>query len=118
MKRSIRLLSCTLLLCAGVAGAPSSSMANKGAQSPYDTIYVVLKDTYLRAAPEVNSAKKYLLAKGTEGVVMRWCRNEFSFRDWAYGSLSQRRKMLQSRVCEVQINGKIGFVDAKYLDLM
>lgn len=118
MKRFFRTLSCALLLGAYVAGAPSASLANKGAQSPYDTIYVVLKDTYLRAAPEANAAKKYPLAKGTEGVVMRWCRNEFSFRDWAYGSLSQRRKMLQSRVCEVQVNGKIGFVDAKYLDLM
>ena len=95
-----------------------AAIAAKGAQSPYDTMYLVLKDTYLRAAPEPDSAKKFPLGKGTQGVIMRWCRNEFSFRDWAYGSLSQRRKMLQSRVCEVQIDGKVGFVDAKFLDLM
>nr|WP_321456695.1 hypothetical protein [uncultured Cohaesibacter sp.] len=106
-----------VFLLAFCALLPVSGEA-KGAQSPYDTMYVVLKDTYLRAAPEANSKIKYHLPRGTEGVMMRWCRNEFSFKDWAYGSLSQRRKMLQSRVCEVQVNGKIGFVDAKFLDLM
>lgn len=110
-------LAATLLMMGSLA-LPSDANAGKGAQSPYDTIYVVLKDTYLRAAPEEASARKFPLAKGTEGVMMRWCRNEFSFRDWAYGSLSQRRKMLQSRVCEVQVNGKVGFVDAKFLDPM
>nr|WP_321459466.1 hypothetical protein [uncultured Cohaesibacter sp.] len=117
MKFETRALSCALLLAAAMVLSPDASMA-KGAQSPYDSIYVVLKDTYLRAAPEENSARKYPLAKGTEGVMLRWCRGEFSFRDWAYGTLSQRRKMLKSRVCEVQINGKVGFVDAKFLDLM
>ena len=94
------------------------AMAGKGAQSPYDTIYKVTKDTQLRAAPEIGSVRKVDLAKGTEGVVMRWCRGEFNFRDWAFGSLAQRRAMLAVRVCEVKVNGVIGFIDAKYLDPM
>ena len=106
-----------LLILAGIVAAPVAQ-AGKGAQSPYDTIYVVLADTHLRSAPEEGSAVKYDLPKGTEGVVMRWCRGEFSFRDWAFGSLSKRRAMLKVRVCEVQVNGKVGFVDAKYLDPM
>ena len=68
MKRSFRTLSCALLLGACVVGAPSASLANKGAQSPYDTIYVVLKDTYLRAAPEANAAKNILLPKAQKGL--------------------------------------------------
>ena len=106
-----------LAVLAGVVAAPSAGLT-QGAQSPYDTVYVVITETSLRQAPEAGSAIKSPLAKGTQGVVMRWCRNEFNFRDWAYGSLSKRRLMLKNRVCEVQVGGKIGFVDAKYLDLM
>ncbi|TLP48825.1 MULTISPECIES: hypothetical protein [Cohaesibacter] len=98
-------------------GVNSLALA-KGAQSPYDTIYEVIADTNLRAAPEAGSKVKVPLDKGTEGVVMRWCRDEFNFRSWAYGSLSKRRAMLKVRVCEVQVNGTIGFVDAKFLDPM
>lgn len=90
----------------------------QGAQSPYDTLYRVTEDTHLRSAPEQGSAIKGQLARGIEGVVMRWCRPEFNFRDWAYGSLSKRRQMLRTRLCEVQINGVIGFVDSRHLDPM
>lgn len=90
----------------------------QGAQSPYDTLYRVVKATNLRSAPEQGSAVKTDLAKGTEGVVMRWCRPEFNFRDWAYGSFSKRRKMLKDRICEVEAKGVVGFIDAKYLDPM
>ncbi|WP_146006426.1 hypothetical protein [Cohaesibacter celericrescens] len=106
-----------LALLSGLVLAPGVGLA-QGAQSPYDTIYVVKSDAKMRVAIETNSAVKATLSKGTEGVVMRWCRNEFNFRDWAYGSLSKRRSMLKNRVCEVQAAGKIGFVEAKYLDLM
>ena len=90
----------------------------QGAQSPYDTIYKVVRNTELRSAPEAGSAVKGPLAKGTQGVVMRWCRDEFNFRSWAYGSISKRRSMLKDRICEVEANGVIGFVDAKHLDPM
>lgn len=98
--------------------AASGAVVAKGAQSPYDTIYEVIGNTSLRSAPEAGSKVKVPLDKGTKGVVMRWCRDEFNFRDWAYGSLSKRRNMLKTRICEVQVNGTIGFVDAKYLDPM
>ena len=114
LKHSLIVATCTLCLTLGVSGFALA----KGAQSPYDTIYEVIADTSLRVAPEAGSKVKVPLDKGTKGVVMRWCRGEFNFRSWAYGSLSQRRAMLKERVCEVQVNGTIGFVDAKYLDPM
>lgn len=108
----------SLPLLAILLAASSFEVQAQGAQSPYDTLYRVIKATHLRSAPEEGSAVKTDLAKGTEGVVMRWCRPEFNFRDWAYGSLSKRRKMLKNRICEVEASGVIGFVDAKYLDPM
>ena len=110
------IVAAALVLSVGAVHSPAQ--AGKGAQSPYDTIYEVIGDTHLRASPEAGSAVKAPLKKGTEGVVMRWCRGEFSFRDWAYGTLAQRRAMLKTRVCEVQVGGNIGFVDAKFLDPM
>ncbi len=114
MKRSVAIAS--LVLLSGLMSAPA--VQAQGAQSPYDTIYLVLKDTTLRAAPEAGTSVKGLVAKGTKGIVMRWCRPEFNFRDWAYGSLSLRRSMLKKRTCEVESNGVIGFIDAKFLDPM
>ncbi|WP_319529010.1 hypothetical protein [uncultured Cohaesibacter sp.] len=96
----------------------TEGFAAKGAKSPYDTIYVVTADTTLRSAPEAGSSVKVQLAKGTEGVVMRWCRPEFDFRAWAYGSTRDRRNMLKSHICEVKANGVVGFIDAKFLDPM
>lgn len=106
-----------LALLSALAMAPVVALA-QGAQSPYDTVYEVISEAELRSSIETGSAVKSVLAKGTEGVVMRWCRNEFSFRDWAYGSLTKRRRMLKSRACEVQVGGMIGFIDAKHLDPM
>ena len=114
LKSAFAGLACT----AAILFVVSDVAVAKGAQSPYDTIYEVVANTSLRSAPEAGSKVKVPLDKGTKGVVMRWCRDEFNFRDWAYGSLSKRRKMLQTRVCEVQVNGTIGFVDGKYLDPM
>lgn len=101
-----------------IVASGAGSVWAQGAQSPYDTIYRVTKDTSLRTAIETGSATKKAVAKGTEGVVMRWCRNEFNFRDWAYGSLTKRRAMLKARACEVEIGGVVGFIDGKYLDPM
>ena len=109
--------TCGLIAAVALSGASQGALA-RGAQSPYDTIYVVISDTELRSAIEPGSSVVAKLDKGTEGVVMRWCRNEFNFRDWAYGSLSKRRTMLKKRSCEVKVNGTIGFVDAKHLDPM
>lgn len=105
-----------LVLLAGLLATPI--VHAQGAQSPYDTLYLVLRDTTLRAAPEGGSALKAPVAKGTEGVIMRWCRPEFNFRDWAYGSLSLRRSLLKPRICEVEVDGMVGFLDAKFLDPM
>ena len=107
-----------LAFAAGLFLLPAVGASAQGAQSPYDTIYRVIGDTSLRAAPEDGSAVKAALPKGTEGVIMRWCRPEFSFRDWAYGTLRQRREMLKDRVCEVQAGNVIGFVDTRFLDPM
>ncbi|WP_316861686.1 hypothetical protein [uncultured Cohaesibacter sp.] len=105
-------------LIAGILALSPGSGAAQGAKSPYDTVYKVIADSYLRKDIAEASGKKAQLEKGTTGVVMRWCRPEFSFRDWAYGTLSKRRKMLQVRACEVKANGVVGFVDAKILDPM
>ena len=101
-----------------LSATATQGLAAKGAKSPYDTIYVVTADTTLRSAPEAGSSVKAQLAKGTEGVVMRWCRPEFDFRAWAYGSTRDRRTMLKTHVCEVKAKGVIGFIDAKFLDPM
>ncbi|SNY93940.1 hypothetical protein SAMN04515647_4259 [Cohaesibacter sp. ES.047] len=116
-QRGLAFALCGVSLLVSVA-ASEHALAARGAQSPYDTLYVVTKDTAIRSAPEVGSAIKAPLAKGTEGVVMRWCRPEFNFRSWAYGSTRERRSMLKRHACEIKVNGIIGFVDGAVLDPM
>jgi len=89
-------------------------------QSPYDTTFSVAsgwggKDVEMRAAPEAGSAVVGTLPKDAKGIVLRWCRPEFNFRNWAYGSRDGRKAQLKDKACEIEWNGKVGFVDGDRL---
>jgi len=84
--------------------------------SPYDMTYKARKDTVMRAAPEAGSAAKGNLARGTAGIVLRWCRPEIPFNRWQFGGRGTWRILLDERVCEISSGGKVGFVDGVNLD--
>lgn len=86
------------------------------AQSPYDRTFKVRKtDAPFLAGPDAGAFQKGTIKKGTRGIILRWCRNEFPFRDWAYGGKSKHLKLLDARVCQVSVGGRIGFMNGRDL---
>lgn len=109
MRLAMALVGLALMAAPAVAG-----------QSPYDTTFSVAsgwggKDVEMRAAPEAGSAVVGTLPKDAKGIVLRWCRPEFNFRNWAYGSRDGRKAQLKDKACEIEWNGKVGFVDGDRL---
>ena len=107
-----------LALCfysCGWAGAAAQSA------SPYDVTYAVRggltgTEVRMRAGPQDGAAIVATLPQGVGGIVMRWCRPEFNFRKWAFGGRGMHRAQLKGKVCEVDWNGRIGFVDGAALE--
>ncbi|MBL4784460.1 MAG: hypothetical protein JKY49_03430 [Cohaesibacteraceae bacterium] len=86
------------------------------AQSPYDRTFKVRKsDAPFLAGPDAGAFQKGTIKKGTDGIILRWCRDEFPFRDWAFGGRSKHLKLLNERVCEVSVDGRIGFMNGRDL---
>ncbi|MCB1507826.1 MAG: hypothetical protein KDI98_03405 [Hyphomicrobiaceae bacterium] len=105
MRIAIFVLAHVLFLGVAVAIA-----AAQGA-SPYDTRFETRHDAAVMAGPEEGSAVTGQIADGTEGIVLRWCRPEFPFHEWAFGGRDMHRRLLDERVCEVSVNGQVaGFV--------
>lgn len=93
-----------------VAGAASAQ-----SPSPYDMTYSARADAVMRSAIETNAGTIATLPKGANGIVLRWCRPEMPFGKWQFGSPATWRALLDERACEVDWNGKVGFVDGKAL---
>ncbi len=105
--------SWVVMTLAGMLAAPAVLAQSS---SPYDVTYAVrgglgAGPVQMRAGPEAGAAVVATLPKGTKGLVMRWCRPEFNFRKWAYGGRDAHRAQLKGKVCEIDWNGKTGFVD-------
>ena len=97
----------------GVAAAiVAASTADAGAQTdnPYDLRFVAAADAPMRAGPETGDAQTGTLAAGTGDIRLRWCRPEFPFEQWMFGSARVQQQLLDERVCEVEADGRLGYV--------
>lgn len=83
--------------------------------NPYDMRFVAGDDTDVRETVEESSPIIGTLVSGTRNIRMRWCRPEFDFQGWMFGSDRIQRQQLDERVCEVDAGGQIGFVPASAL---
>lgn len=95
--------------------AASTTGADAQSDNPYDMRFIVLNDAQLRAAPEAGSSVSGQVAAGTRDVVLRWCRPEFPFQSWMFGSQRVQTQLLNERVCEIQAAGQIGFIQGDQL---
>ncbi|MEZ5841142.1 MAG: hypothetical protein R3D02_12210 [Hyphomicrobiales bacterium] len=107
-------------LFAGVLALSFIALPAAAGQSPYDTTFAVDsgwggKDIEMRAEPEAGSKVIGTLPKDAKGIILRWCRPEFNFRNWAYGSREGRKGQLKDKACEISFDGKVGFVDGDKL---
>lgn len=108
----VRAVAAASLLAFGLA---LSGGASAQAPSPYEMRYTTRADTALRSSIEAGSGTVASLTKGTDGIILRWCRPEIPFSSWQFGSPATWRKLLDARACEVDANGRVGFVDGTAL---
>ncbi|MCC2111124.1 MAG: hypothetical protein KDJ16_03730 [Hyphomicrobiales bacterium] len=103
------------ILAAAIIAATAATAAAAQSASPYDTTYKAAgqggKPVVMRAGPEQTSPAIGEIESGTTGIVMRWCRPEFNFGKWAFSSRDGHRLQLKDKACEVEVGGKVGFVD-------
>lgn len=117
-KRITLFIAAHIAFFAVAAAIVAASTTNADAQrsdNPYDMRFTVSQDASLMAGPEAGSATTGQLAAGTRDVILRWCRPEFPFEQWMFGSNRIQQNLLNERVCEVQAAGTVGFVDGSAL---
>ncbi|MFK7792597.1 MAG: hypothetical protein AB8B88_07995 [Devosiaceae bacterium] len=103
-------------VAAAIVAASTTDADAQRSDNPYGMQFVVTQDAALRTGPEVGSALSgATVASGTRGVTLRWCRPEFDFQGWMFGSASTQQTQLQQRVCEVNAGGQIGFMPGEAL---
>ena len=102
-------------IAAAIVVASTAEADAQRSDNPYDMRFVVTLDTPLRASVETGSATIGTLASGTRDVRMRWCRPEFDFQGWMFGSPRAQQQQLNQRICEVDAGGTIGFVAGEAL---
>jgi hypothetical protein len=100
-----------VLICAGAIAASAQS------PSPYDRTFALRGGTeaVLYADMSASSSKKGVLPAGASGIVLRWCRSEFDFGKWQFGTLKDQLKYLDARWCEVSYKGVVGNVPGSVL---
>lgn len=118
MLKRIALFIIAHLAFFGVAAAivaASTTGADAQTDNPYDLRFVAVADAPLRAGPEAGDAVTGTLAAGTQGVRLRWCRPEFPFEQWMFGSARVQQQLLDERICEIDAAGTVGYVDGEAL---
>jgi hypothetical protein len=104
------------LSIAAVVAAGALAWTASHAAGPYDTIYKTNGKAQLHAGPGDTTAVKEIIAKGTKGIILRWCRPEMPFRTWEFGGPKARRGILDKRWCEIDVGGRIGFMHGSHLN--
>ena len=102
-------------IAAAIVVASTGEADAQRSDNPYDMRFVVSEEAPLRATVETGSAVIGTLASGRRDVRMRWCRPEFDFQGWMFGSPRAQQQQLDQRVCEVDAGGTIGFVAGEAL---
>ncbi len=120
--RNLRRQMVRLLSVAAVGAAALVLVDQLGAHAqsagPYDsrfTTYQAPSGVPMRAAMDAGSAVKATIPSGAKGIVLRWCRPEFSFGDWQFGGAKVQRALLDRAWCEASWNGNVGNVQGKML---
>ncbi|WP_181705259.1 hypothetical protein [Chthonobacter rhizosphaerae] len=100
-----------------VAVAAGSGDALAQSASPYDTTFRLRTGGAALLYADMATTAKVVgeLPEGATGIVLRWCRKEFSFGNWQFGSERDKLKILDERWCEVSHKGKVGNVPGSVL---
>lgn len=102
----------------GVAAAlvaASTTDADAQSSNPYDMRFALTQDAPMRAAPELESAISGQVAGGTRDIILRLCRPEVPFEQWMFGSQRVQNQLMDERVCEVDVAGRVGFIEGRFL---
>jgi hypothetical protein len=102
-------------VAAAIVAASTTGADAQMSDNPYDMRFVTTEAQSLRAAPEMDSAVTGSVETGVRNVAMRWCRPEFDFQGWMFASPRAQQRQLDERVCEVSVNGQIGFIPGSAL---
>lgn len=97
-------------VAAAIVAASTTHADAQRSDNPYDMRFVVSQAVPMFAGPDAGSASRGEVAAGTRDVVLRWCRPEFPFQQWMFGSPRVQQTLLNERVCEVEAAGSVGFV--------
>lgn len=97
-------------VAAAIVAASTTGADAQMSDNPYDMRFVTAEAQPLRAGPEMDSAIVGTVETGVRDIAMRWCRPEFDFQGWMFGSPRAQQGQLDQRVCEVDVNGQIGFI--------
>lgn len=100
-----------------LAGTGGASAAGAPSPSPYDMTFTLRAAgaTPLYGAMAASAKAVGEVPAGATGIVLRWCRKEFSFGAWQFGSRKEQLKLLDDRWCEISYKGKVGNVPGSVL---
>ncbi|MFN3226026.1 MAG: hypothetical protein ACE360_07240 [Hyphomicrobiales bacterium] len=102
-------------VAAAIVAASTTDADAQRSDNPYDMRFVTTQEQSLRAGPEMDSAVSGTVDAGVRDVSMRWCRPEFDFQGWMFGSPRAQQIQLDERVCEVNADGQVGFIPGSAL---
>lgn len=102
-------------VAAAIVAASTTGADAQRSDNPYDMRFVTTQTQTLRAGPEASSAVSGEVASGARDVTLRWCRPEFDFQGWMFGSSRVQQGQLNDRLCEVEASGQIGFIQGSAL---
>lgn len=103
-------------VAAAIVAASTTDVDAQRSDNPYGMQFVVTQDAPLRTGPESDAALMGpTVASGTSNVTLRWCRPEFDFQGWMFGSPGAQQGQLAQRICEVNAGGQIGFIPGQTL---
>lgn len=102
-------------VAAAIVAASTTGADAQRSDNPYDMRFVTTEEQPLRVGPDANSAVSGTVASGVRDVSMRWCRPEFDFQGWMFGSPGVQQRQLDERVCEINADGQVGFIPGSAL---
>lgn len=104
-------------LAAALAHIGTAAAQGAPSPSPYDMTFALrgAGAAPLYAGMSEQSGRAGELPAGADGIVLHWCRKEFSFGAWQFGSRKEQLKLLDERWCEISWKGKVGNVPGAVL---
>jgi hypothetical protein len=98
-------------VAAAIVAASTTGADAQRSDNPYGMEFVVTQEAPMRSGADADAPLMGpVVASGTRNVTLRWCRPEFDFQGWMFGSPGAQQMQLDQRICEVNASGQIGFI--------